>query len=112
MQQRKCAPLLHQQNGPAALNLARNLPVHVCRHSSHAARKDLTAFRHKFLEQIGILVIDGFDRNVDAAPRHGAISAAKSGTAFGGFRLHEINASPDAVCAFSKMDCISFSRAG
>ena len=112
MQQRKCAPLLHQQNGTAALDLARDLPVHVRRHSSHAARKDLAAFRHKFLQQIGILVIDCFDRDIDAASRHRAVGAAKSGTAFGGFRLHEINASPDAVCASSKTDCISFSRAG
>ncbi len=62
--------------------------MHVRRHSSDAAGKNLAAFGDEFFEEIGVLVIDRFDRDVDSAPRHGAIGAAKSGTAFSGFWLH------------------------
>ena len=41
-----------------------------------------------FSEQIGVLVIDRFGRDVDATARHGAVGATKSGAAFGGFWLH------------------------
>src|SRR5947209_12386978 len=59
------------------------------RHAGDAAGKNLAALGHKFFQQIGIFIIDRFDRDVDPAPGHGAVGAAKSGTAFGGLRLHE-----------------------
>jgi len=43
---------------------------------------------HELLEEIGILVIDRFSGDIDAAARHRAVGTAESGTAFGGFRLH------------------------
>ena len=58
------------------------------RHSGDATWQNLAALGHKFFQQIGILVIDRFDSDVDAAARHRAIGAAESGTAFGGFWLH------------------------
>src|SRR5204863_7298627 len=81
--------LLHQQDGAAALDFARDLAVHVSRHAGHASRQDLSALRHKFLQQIGIFIIDGFRGDIDAAPRHGAVGPAESGTAFGGLWLHD-----------------------
>ena len=86
--------------------------MHVRRHAGDAARKNLAALGHEFFQQIGIFVIDRFDGDVDPAPRHGAIGAAKSGTAFGGFGLHEIISFRDEACAVSETDCISFFRAG
>src|SRR5205814_5922162 len=62
--------------------------MEVRRHAGDPAGKDLAALGHEFFQEIGIFVIDRFDRDVDPAPGHGAISAAKSGTAFGGLRLH------------------------
>ena len=58
------------------------------RHSGDAAGKNFAALGHEFFQEIGILVIDRFDRDVDPAPGHGAIGAAESGTAFGGLGLH------------------------
>src|SRR6266704_533792 len=82
------------------------------RHAGDAAGKDLAALGHKLFQEIGIFVIDRFDRDVDPAPGHGAIGAAKSGTAFGGLGLHQIIWFRDEACACAKTDCISFSRAG
>jgi hypothetical protein len=82
--------LLHQQDRTAALDLARNLAVHVGRHAGNTARQDLSALGDKFAEQIRVLVIDRLGRNIDATAGHGAVGAAESGTAFGGFRLHPI----------------------
>jgi hypothetical protein len=62
--------------------------MHVRGHSGDAAGKNLAAFGDEFLEEIGVLVINRFDCDVDSAPRHGSIGAAKSGTTFGGFWLH------------------------
>jgi hypothetical protein len=57
-------------------------------HAGHAARKNLAAFGYEFSQEIGILVIDRFDRDIDAAPWHRPIGAAKCGAAFGRFGLH------------------------
>src|ERR1700736_5156276 len=59
------------------------------RHSGDAAGKNLAALGHEFFQEIGIFVIDRFDRDVDPAPGHGAIGAAKCRTAFGGLGLHQ-----------------------
>ena len=104
------APLFHQKHRAAALDFPRDFTVHVCRHSGNATRQDFATFGNELFQQIWILVIDRLDRDVDTAPRHGSIGAAKGGTAFCGFRLHGISAFRDAGCAASKMDCISFSR--
>jgi len=79
---------LHQQHRAAALDLACDLPVHVCRHAGHAPRKNLAAFGDEFFEEIRVLIIDCFYRDIDPAPRHWAIGATKCGTAFWGFWLH------------------------
>jgi len=85
---RQRPPLLHQQHRTAALDLARYFPVHVCRHAGDATGKNFAALGDEFFQQIRIFVIDGLHRDVDPAPRHGPISAAKCGTAFWRFRLH------------------------
>src|SRR5215471_17210194 len=81
------------------------------RHTGDAAGKNLAALGHEFLQEIGIFVIDRFDRDVDPAPGHRAVGAAKCGTAFGGFGLHQITWSRDEACVCANADCISFSRA-
>ena len=58
------------------------------RHASNAAGKNFAALGDEFLEEIGVLVIDRLDGDVDPAARHSAIGTAESGTAFGGFGLH------------------------
>ena len=62
--------------------------MEVRRHAGDPAGKNLAALGHEFFQEIGIFVIDRLDRDVDPAPGHGAIGAAKSGTAFGGLGLH------------------------
>src|SRR5437667_12621442 len=64
--------------------------MQVRRHAGYATRKDLPALADKFFQQIGVLVIDRFDGDIDPAPRHGAIRAAERGTAFWGFWLHQL----------------------
>ena len=80
--------LFHQQDRAAALDLAGDLAMHMRRHAGNAAGENFAAFGDKFFQQIGVFVIDRFDRDVDSPPRHRAIGAAKCGTAFGGFGLH------------------------
>jgi hypothetical protein len=101
------AMLLHQQHRTAAFDFARDFPVHMRRHSCNSPRQNFAALGHELFQQIGILVIDCFRRDIDAAARHGAIGASKSGAAFGGLWLHAISGSRDEAYAFSKTDCIS-----
>src|SRR5436190_21710874 len=75
-------------------------------HARDSPRQNFAALRHELFEQIGVLVIDCFGRDINAAARHGAIGAAKSGAAFGGLGLHEISGSRGEAYVFSKMDCI------
>ena len=100
------ATLLHQQHRTAAFDFARDLPVHVRRHACDSPRQNFPALGHELFQQIGILVIDCFRRDIDAAARHGAIGASESGAAFGGLWLHEISESRGEAYAFSKTDCI------
>ena len=58
------------------------------RHTRNAARKNLAAFGNEFLQEIGILVVNCFQRDVDTAARHRAVGATKGGAAFGRFWLH------------------------
>jgi hypothetical protein len=81
--------LFHQQHRSAAFDFAGDFAVEMGRHPSDAAGKNFAALGHEFFQEIGIFVIDRFDRDVDPAPGHGAVSAAKCGTAFGGLGLHE-----------------------
>ena len=82
--------LFHQKNRPAAFDLARDFAVHMRRHSGNAAGQNLAALGHEFLEEIGIFVIYGLGRDIDASTRHRAIGPTKSRTAFGGLRLHRL----------------------
>jgi hypothetical protein len=80
--------LLHQQHGAAAFDFARDLAMHVRRHTGHASRQDFATLGHELFQQIRIFVIDRFARNINAAPRHSAISTTESGAAFGSLGLH------------------------
>ena len=80
--------LFHQEHGTAALDLARDLAMQMRRHTRNAARQNLAAFGNEFLQEIGILVVDCLQRDVDAAARHRAVGATKGGAAFGCFWLH------------------------
>ena len=104
--------LFHQQHRPAALDFARDLSMHMRRHPGHSARKNLAAFSHELLQEIGVLVIDRFSCDIDAASWHRAIGAAKCGTAFGSLRLHSIISFRDEACAASETDCIFSFPAG
>ena len=79
---------LHQQHGTAALDFAGDFAVEMGRHAGDATGKNFAALGHEFFQQIGVLVIDRFNRDVDPAPRHGAVGTAESRSAFGSFRLH------------------------
>src|SRR5437762_2640718 len=57
-------------------------------HARDATGENLAALGDKFFQEIRVLVVDRFDGDVDPAARHGTISAAEGGTAFGGFGLH------------------------
>jgi hypothetical protein len=97
--QSELALLFHQEHRAAALDFASYFAVHVGRHAGNTARQNFAAFRNEFFQKIGIFVIDRFNGNVDPAPRHGAVSAAKGRTAFGGFGLHR------------KLSCLAVQRA-
>src|SRR6266540_1022792 len=90
---------LHQQHRAAALNLAGDFPMHVCRHPGYATWKNFATFSDEFFEEIGILVIDCFEGNIDPAPRHWTIGATERGTAFWRFWLHQtVTWSRGATC--------------
>src|SRR5438445_13512792 len=76
------------------------------RHARDSPRQNFPALGHELFQQIGILVIDCFRRDIDAAARHGAIAASKGGAAFGGLWLHEFSGSRGEACGFSKTDSI------
>ena len=100
------ATLLHQQHRTAAFDFARDFPVHMRRHSSDSPWHNFAALGHEFFQEIGILIIDCFRRDIDAATWHGAVGAAECGAAFGGLWLHEISGSRDEAYVFLKTDCI------
>jgi hypothetical protein len=79
---------LHQQRRAAALDLTRDPAMQMRGHAGDAAGKDLAALRDEFFQEIGVFVIDSLNGNVDSPARHGAIGAAKGGTAFSSFRTH------------------------
>src|SRR6266550_4510120 len=76
------------------------------RHARDSPRQNFAALGHELFQQIGILVVDCFGRDINAAARHGPISASKSGAALGGLGLHEISGSRDEAYVFSKTGCI------
>jgi len=57
-------------------------------HAGDAARENFAALGDEFFQEIGILVIDRLDGDVDPAARHGAVRTTKCGTAFGGLGSH------------------------
>ena len=58
------------------------------RHSGNAAWENFAAFSHKFLEQVWILVVDGFCGNIDPTARHDPVGPSEIRSAFGIFRFH------------------------
>ena len=82
------ATLFHQKHRTAAFDLTGDSPVKMGRHAGNAAGKNFAALGDEFFQEIGIFVVDRLDGDVDSAARHGAIGAAESGAAFGGFGLH------------------------
>jgi len=57
-------------------------------HAGNTTRKNLAALGDEFLQEIGILVINRLQGDVDPAAWHRTIGAAKSRTAFGGLWFH------------------------
>jgi hypothetical protein len=82
--------LLHQENRTRPLDFAGDLPMEMCWHASDPSRQNLAAFGDEFLEQIRILVIDGFGCNIDPAARHNAVCPPEVRSAFGVFRFHRL----------------------
>jgi hypothetical protein len=80
--------LLHQKNRPSSLDFASYFPMEMCRHSGDAAWQNFTAFRHEFLEQVWILVVDGFGGNIDPSTGHNPVGPSEVRSAFCGFRFH------------------------
>jgi hypothetical protein len=80
--------LLHQKHGTAALDFTRDFSMHVRRHAGNATRQNLAALRDKFFQKVRILIIDRLHGDIDPAPRHGPIGAAKCRTAFWSLGLH------------------------
>ena len=62
--------------------------MHVRRHARNSTRQNFAALCDKFFQKIRVLVIDCLHGDIDPAPRHGPIRAAKCGTAFWSFWLH------------------------
>jgi hypothetical protein len=62
--------------------------MHIRGHAGNPTGKNFAALSHEFLQQIRIFVIDCLHGDVDPAPRHGSIGAAKCGTTFWRFWLH------------------------
>lgn len=69
--------LLHQENIAGTLDRIGDLTVKVCRHSGHAPGEDLATFGGELLQKFGILEVDRFRRDVEAAMGHGAVSLAE-----------------------------------
>src|SRR6202789_1993202 len=59
--------LFDQQHVAGALDLLRELAVHLGGHASDAAGQNAALLRQEFLEQFGILEIDCFHVDVDAS---------------------------------------------
>jgi hypothetical protein len=64
--------------------------VQVSGHAGDAPWQNLTTFGDKLTKQIGILVVQGLDCDIDATPGHGAVCAAEIRSAFSGFRFHKL----------------------
>jgi hypothetical protein len=62
--------------------------MEMCRHTGHPARQNLAAFSHELLEQIRILVVDGFCGNIDATAWHDPVGPSEIRPALGIFRFH------------------------
>ena len=81
---------MHEQNRPGALDLAGYFAVQMGGHAGHATGQDLAGLGDETLEQVGVLVINGLDADVDAATRHRAVVTAECGFPFWGFRFHGV----------------------
>jgi hypothetical protein len=80
--------LLHQEHRTRPLDLASDLAMKVGWHSGDPTWEDLAAFGYKFLQEIGIFVIECLCCDINPATRHDSIRTAKIGPAFGVFRFH------------------------
>ena len=58
------------------------------RHTGHAAGENFAALGDESLEKLRVLVVDGLDVEVDAAPGHRAVGAAEVRAALWCFGLH------------------------
>ena len=82
------------------------------RHSGNAAWENFAAFSHKFLEQVWILVVDGFCGNIDASTRHNPVGPSEVRSAFGVFRFHLLTSPPDEGYVGVEKDCTFSSPTG
>src|ERR1700689_5477405 len=76
--------LFDEQDVAGALDLRRQLAVHLGGHSGDAAREDAAFFGQEFPEQLDVFEVDGFEVDVDASLRQGAERAAAGPPGFGG----------------------------
>jgi hypothetical protein len=58
------------------------------RHSGDAAWQNFAAFSDKLLEQVRILVVDGFCGDIDPSTGHDPVGPPEIRSAFGVFRFH------------------------
>jgi len=77
----KVSGLLHQESSAGALDLTGDLAVKMGCKTCHATRKNLATLGGEFLEEVGILEINGLGGDVEPTARHAAICAAEIGAA-------------------------------
>lgn len=73
--------LLHQESSAGALDLTGDLAVKMGCKSCQATRKNLATLGGEFLQEVGILEINGLGGDVEPTARHAAIGAAEIGAA-------------------------------
>ncbi len=77
----KLSVLLHQESSAGALDLTGDFAVQMSCKSRHATRKNLAALCGEFLEEVGILKINGLGGDIKPTARHAAVGAAEIGAA-------------------------------
>ena len=71
------------------LDFPGDLAMELGREAGDAAGQDFARFGHESLEDFGVLVIDGFQGDVDTTAGHRAVGTAEVGTALRSLRLHK-----------------------
>ncbi len=77
----KVSGLLHQESSAGALDLTGDLAVKMGCKSCQATRKNLATLCGEFLQEVGILEINGLGGDVEPTARHATVGAAEIGAA-------------------------------